>query len=473
MFAAGLLATLWVYREVRWGTAFLGQPFTSILAGSIGVYLLVAGGGRALGPWVLPAFVFFGGVGYLGHLTRLSPVDEGAHFAVIAHVAKHGAYPRLDALAAGSIVALGEGRYPNPPSRPPAELGMAGCVYQAVHPPLYFYLGAAVHASSPSDLLVRLRNLRLFGILLLTAAAAFLVRGATLLYPQLSKDGGWQIFACAAPLVLCPGVLLRCVTLGNLCLAILLAAVLFWLRAVEFARPGRWSETSAGQRRGLVGAALALTHVFAWPLVGAECLSLALAKRWRVAAWTAGLFALGVAIWAGINLFLYGALTGSAVSLELQRPVMNPTWAPLTLEVVVRDSINLFESFWKAQEQNLVGHLSVGVSFLSAWYLLGILFVVLRWSRSWRLRDERDEIRLASLLAIPATPGLVLAVCLKTRLNILIGRYTYAVIPSLLFCQLEAVQRLHPIWRLVGSHTALLATAALWWGYLLQLVGTR
>ncbi|MBS0658040.1 MAG: hypothetical protein JSR82_07325 [Verrucomicrobia bacterium] len=470
--AFGLVATLWTYAQLRGGTAFIGRPYAAVFAGSCGVYLLLAGGSRVLGRWALPAFVLAGGMVYIGHLTKLSPIDEAAHFAVIAHVAKHGKIPRLDAPAAGSIVALAEGRYPGPPSQPPGEMGMFGRTYQSVHPPLYFVLGAAVHALSPSDLLVRLRNLRLFGVLLLAAAALLLVRSAELLEPRLAVQSGWMIFAATAPLVLCPGVLLRCATLGNLCLTIFLASLLLWLHARELARPGRWSETSVGLQRGAVAAALALTHVFAWPLVAAECLTLALARRWRAAAWTALLFTLGVALWVALNFSLYGAPTGSAVSLELQRPTMNPTWAPIGLEDLLHNCLHFFESFWKAQEQNPIPHVFVGGSFLTAWYLLAIVVVALRWTRRCRLQHGRDELRLLALLAIPATPALVLAVCLQTRIMIILGRYLFALLPMLLVCQLEATRLLHPLWRTACGHGALLATAALWWSYLLQLMLT-
>lgn len=470
----GLGGCIWIYLQLTGGRAFLGLPTVALFAGSLATYLVLAGVAGVAGMRALPVLVLAGGLLFVGHLRKLSPVDEGGHLAVIVHFAEHRTLPRVDDFAPAAVVALEQGRYPGPPSAPVEELGLGGRTYQGVHPPLYYLLGAVVHALSPSELTAKLRNLRIFGVVLLAAAAWLMMQSARLLQPRLAAGAGFPVIALAAPLVLCPGILLRCSTLGNLCLAIFLAALLCWVRALEVERPERWSEDGAGWRRGLVCGALALTHIFALPLLAGEFLALALVRRWRALGWALGISALCLAPWVALNLARYGALTGGTVAWRLQQPIMNPSGQPLPLDGIAWNSLHLFESFWKAQEHNPLAHSLVAANYLTGIFVVGLVVAVLRWCRhGWRLAHRSDELRLASLTSILVAPLFLLAVAVSERIMILLGRYFFPLIPSLLVVQLEAARSLPGSWRKALGHAALLCTGALWWSYFQQLLLVR
>ncbi|MBI1758799.1 MAG: hypothetical protein HYR62_06200 [Actinobacteria bacterium] len=70
--------------------------------------------------------------------------DEAFHLDYVVRMA-HGSMPVVgNTYVDPRVLALAQHRYPGPPAVPPKQAGWAGNSYEAVQPPLYYFIAAPV-----------------------------------------------------------------------------------------------------------------------------------------------------------------------------------------------------------------------------------------------------------------------------------------------------------------------------------------
>jgi len=99
-----------------------------------GVFLLVK---KYLFPLAIAIF-FTNGLVYLYGMPYWNPIDEGSHFAYIDFLAKEKRLPLLSDRPAEEVLAIAERVYPDKPKIKPEDAGLAGYLYEAFQPPLYY-----------------------------------------------------------------------------------------------------------------------------------------------------------------------------------------------------------------------------------------------------------------------------------------------------------------------------------------------
>jgi Dolichyl-phosphate-mannose-protein mannosyltransferase len=246
-------------------------------------------------------------------------VDEAAHYDYVQWIAEDGRLPVLDEdRVHPQVLAIDEGRYPEPPRVDAEERGLFGRSYEGFQPPLAHLLATPVFAAAGNHER-KLRALRGLGLVLLGVAVALtwlLVRRAL---PDMPLAG----FSLALTFFLWPGVVVRASTFSNAALELAVGAALslaLWRALTE--RAGRWL-VAAG---ALTAAALLtkLTMAAFVPALGVACVAFLREGRWRAVIAAATLPVAALAPWIAFNLHHYDALTGSDQVQKLMEPTLNP-----------------------------------------------------------------------------------------------------------------------------------------------------
>jgi 4-amino-4-deoxy-L-arabinose transferase-like glycosyltransferase len=246
-------------------------------------------------------------------------VDEAAHYDYVQSVAEDGRIPVLDEdRVHDEVLAIDEGVYPGPPRVPASERELFGRSYEGFQPPLAYLLATPVYAV-PSDHEVKLRALRVLGVVLLGVVVLL----TWLLARRVVPDAPLAAFSAALTFLLWPGVVVRAVTFSNAGLELVMGVALslaLWRALTE--RSDRWL-VLAGL---LTGAALLtkLTLMAFLPSLAVVLVAFVRAGRVRVAAGAAALPAVMLAPWVALNLANYDEPTGSATVQHLMDPVLNP-----------------------------------------------------------------------------------------------------------------------------------------------------
>lgn len=140
--------------------------------------------------------------------------DEAAHYSYAQSVAEDHRLPLLgEDLISSQAEAIYEGTYPAPGRLERTERGLGGYSYEAFQPPLTYVLAAPVFLAGGSNYVLKLRLLRLFGLVFLFSAAWLLwrlVRAIT--EPDEHPE---PHFALALTVFLWSGMVLRTVTFSN------------------------------------------------------------------------------------------------------------------------------------------------------------------------------------------------------------------------------------------------------------------
>ena len=187
-----------------------------------------------------------------------APIDEGAHFSYVQQIAEHGSLPVLGSLVSEQVQALADGTYPRLVPVTTKHLWLGSYSYEAFQPPLAyavdvpaFYLSGNYHT--------KVVLLRLFDLLLLVVTVGLYVRLCRLVL------GDRWLYGLAPALVVLalPGMVVRCVTVSNLPLEMVLVTACvteLWL-ALHRSSPARLCTAGV-----LVGLGL-LTDLFSLGLV--------------------------------------------------------------------------------------------------------------------------------------------------------------------------------------------------------------
>lgn len=380
-------------------------------------------------------------------------VDEAAHYDYVQSIAEDGRLPVLDEdRVHAEVLAIDEDVYPGPPSVPASERGLFGRSYEGFQPPLAYLLATPVYAV-PSDHEVKLRALRGLGVVLLGAAALL----TWLLARRVVPDAPLAAFSVALTFLLWPGVVVRAVTFSNAGLELVAGAALslaLWRALAE--RSEGWLVASGA----LAGVALLtkLTLIAFLPALALVCIAFLRAGRVRTVAAAAGLPALIIAPWVGLNLHNYGEPTGSATVQGLMDPVLNPSgrdYGPGDLparHVALLNGV-LPDEWW-------VEFLSTAKRRLRDGF--AVLVLVLPMLAAVRIPAAERRPALAVLL-VPLVAGVLLMTVslLVENYDAFYGRYLYGTLPGFGVLAALALRRAFGeralMWAAAGVTVALLA----------------
>ncbi|MGH9089727.1 MAG: hypothetical protein ACRDYZ_16740 [Acidimicrobiales bacterium] len=311
-----------------------------------------------------------------------NPVDEGAHFAYVQQIAEHGSLPVLGkTYVSEQVLALGKGAYPRRVRTDPTHMGLAGDSYEAFQPPLYYAVAVPVFDLS-GNFHTKVILMRFFGLFLLVVTIGLYARLCRLLLGE-----RWLLGLAAGTVVLAmPGVVVRCVTLSNLPLEMVLVMACvteLWI-AVRRVAPGRLLVAGA-----LLGLGIS-TDLFSVELVPvyAACAAVVMWRRrtWRSVAWASAGGALALALvapWLVFNEVHYHSLTASGLAKSMQASTVNPQHVHYGLHLVADLTAKWLFSPALPQEWTVTSRpfLAWGTSALALFVVPASLFLALSLGR--------------------------------------------------------------------------------------------
>jgi len=423
------LLLILLYRTLKWGGLFVGMA-----AG--GLHLIA----------VVPYFAL---------------VDESAHFAYVHEVATHHRIPTVDQPTPDVILALGEHVYPHAPRRVAKELGLAGCMYEAMHPPLYYLCASLIYLALPFSPIVKIYALRLAGLFLFLTVLALLLR----LRPILQAGGkdDFLFYTILAAFTLTPGILLRMCTVSNFHLSFLFC-VLFFSMLYRAIMEQKEPTLAWAAGFGLITGAAIGTHFFNLFLAVIGALFLASRhqiKRIPLYGAGCGVF---IAPWLAFNFHHYHQMTGWKIVYDRMLDIVNPQRQPYTLRMVV-DQIphRFFYFFWNAEESRQDWFLTRGaVFFLSVLLALAAGMAFIRGIRALRSKDALTEVERFSILAIALNFGLLVHISLSQSVPALLGRYLFSSLPACIFLVHRLLSPAPPRVRTVLAILILVSAAMIW-----------
>ena len=356
-------------------------------------------------------------------------VDESAHYDYVEYVAREGRLPVLGRdLTHDDVLALSQGRYPQPTTLDPRTLGVFGQSYEAFQPPLY-YLAVAPFWFVTRDAGQRYKVLRLVGVGFLLATVLVL-----LVLCRLLVGARWPMALGFGLLVLlAPGVLLRSATIGNAALEPLVATTFIVLCVLAWRRLSyRWLVLAA------VGLGLCLLTRLVLGYLVPVFVGVAVAVWWRRGRRStelpgvvgAGLIPLAMlAPWLIFNRVHYQSWTASELARRMQQPIINPRHVDYTLLSTLKE-IPTMTDFGIPQEWR---RLVLDRPWIG-WSLGGLAIVVIPLTIvlivAFRNRSFRDPRFLLCLAPLPIAIG---ALCVSTAVSNwpqAASRYTFGALPA-------------------------------------------
>jgi 4-amino-4-deoxy-L-arabinose transferase-like glycosyltransferase len=399
----------------------------------------------------------------LGTFTALRyPVwsgDESAHFDYVRSVAERHRLPTLEEPTSDATLAIAEGTYPNGPTKPAAQWGLAGTVYEAFQPPLYYLVVAPVFlVAGAYD--TKVDVLRLVGLgLFLVALGLFAV-----LCRDVARRRWRAAFAFGALFFVLPGNVVRAVSVGNEALDVplgVLATLVLW-RALDRDSDG-WSLAAAV----VVGAGILTKFTF---IAFLPVLAAVLAVRWSTERTRGRALQLGALIalpvlmlspWLVWNHRHYGTWTANGQAREAQAPIINPTHQDYALNKVVNEA-HLALDATIMQGWETVGHQDVP-SYLK-WSLLTVLYVVPLLMLTARAPVIEWHRRLVLGAPLVVTFAMLAYITVVENWGVMIFRYVRPAMPAwFLFAFLLDRSEHSPAVITRITLAAAVGLAVLWW----------
>lgn len=406
-------------------------------------------------------------------LGYFSPVDECCHFAYIDHVMIHRALPRVGDFMPNEIFAMEEHIYPKPSTCHPETRGLAGTIYQAVHPPLYHTAAAFLCSLLPGNLVFKLYLLKFLGLGALLGFAALLLHG----YRFQTTAGGLRaedalFFSILFVICFSPGLMVRMVTLSNLHLALVLCG-LFYAFIQKYEDRVRIMTPRLVLLFGLLTGAINLTHFFNLTLVGVGCLFFALRgdRRWIPTYLLGTLVVTGP--WLAWNFLEYGHLTGWTALKPMMMDAVNRTRMPYGLtQWVDQISPRLVQWFWNPEECRQMQALSTtctqtlgGLGAMA--YAVGVWRV---WSL-WKAERRVWISETCGLVGLGLNVLLLGYITLTESVPTVLGRYLFYSLWPIVFLLYRLMMEWPPRHRYVAIVSMVFCGAMLWANYFCQSLG--
>jgi len=409
----------------------------------------------------LSLLIFFAnGLVYAREMPYWNPVDEGSHFAYIQFVAENKRLPLLTDRPGEEVLAIKEGVYPDKPKTKAESAGLAGYIYEAFQPPLYYLAAVPAYWAGGSNFIHKIYVLRIFNLvqfIVLMAIGYSTLRDIGSFFPRLKHP---FVFLGLMFVGFIPSVLARSIAAGNAVTSMIFASLAFWRMAKIFSS-GRSVTLKDAAVLGVFTALAILSKfnlLFLVPVViffffADYYRNLCRARLdWRERGKKVllqsflYLVVAGIMIspWLAFNEFNYGTMTANTQAREQQKAVVNPLEEKADFGYF-RTNISTFmstvwtpeETRWKALDADqtfcYTKIIHILNSFLILSFLLSALIVFGRlWSDSEKEKEGLLYIVLLAFVFTAAVTGQQFYAAIEEDWPILIrvGRYVHpAIVP--------------------------------------------
>ncbi len=365
-----------------------------------------------------------------------SPIDESAHFDYINHIFLEHKLPNVySPIRTEELIAIPNSRI---------ETVSIGQSYEAVHPPLYYSIGAVIsemvyifHGNTPTRLYV----LRLFNLLLLMASQYVIwkIYERITSRTELVKNNALFLSLLGAfslsPLFL--GIL---IPVSNESLTLLISSLVF-LQTVDIVTKKTPLTYKDAIVSGLLLGLALLTKLTALPI----CIPIGLAyiyrKSYRLLLLTICVQISLLLPWLVHNWYTYHALTGTAAHIEFVKQIVNPFNLPFRFTDLVWRSYDFFGGMWFSYGSTpFDARLQGGLSLIVLSLLLSaggqLLFA---YKKNRTLKEIIFTIFISTLIC---TVVLLIVLSFTTPIVMLVGRYLYfnlAIFVCLVFWQTQTI----------------------------------
>lgn len=373
-----------------------------------------------------------------------SPIDEGSHFAYIQFLVEQKRLPLLSDYSSREVLSIGNHTYPDPPKIDPPDAGLAGNLYEAFQPPLYYIASIPFYLAGGSNFINKIYLLRIWGILQLGALVFIVFKIFENLKDFFPKKN--YFFASIAALIVgfTPSMVVRSVIIGNAILPIIFVTLVLWQMSRFFKNnPEDFTPKDAALLGLFSGLALLsrFTVVFLIPLTPIF-LFLVIRKNFiKNSAIYGIILASAIAPWIIFNKISYGTFTSNEQAKQLQMNVVNPTNRTFDIEYLKSARPFFWRGIWEPEETNweAFGTLPWTARYLKLlpiinifWAAGGAFMLLLAFYTAWKKKSYL-LFWLWGILTF-SIAGAVSQQVLGTIMSnwpILLGRYMHPVITSI------------------------------------------
>lgn len=371
------------------------------------------------------SIVGFLGIGYVFLTPYYSPIDEGAHFDYILHIVNQHSLPTLyDSINSEKLLTL-----PGVTSVPGDQVQ-----YEAVHPPVYYFLAAMLIMPFNNDLVMSFVILRLFGVILAVLSVLFFLKAYKVLVEkniiQESKESRIVFLVAGSIVFLSPGFLTRMATLSNESLVVLLATVLFYmLLKFDFHKINGKEVLMLG----IISTLMVLTKFTSLFFIGIVFVVLVLYKKWKYLPLYLGTFVIGMLPWWIYNLTLYKSVTGTALHVEFVQSLVNPSMTHFDFIYILGTISRFMGTIWNPQEiiGSLIDPFAFIVSILNVMLVGAFFFVLIKTTSMRKIRGldnserKKEVVLVISFLSILFNVMILIYGTFTQNVDIMLGRYLY------------------------------------------------
>ncbi|WP_240414714.1 hypothetical protein [Paenibacillus periandrae] len=413
---------------------------------------------------------FIGGVIYIFGLPYFSPIDEGAHFAVVQFIAENYKMPLVYDLISNQILAMAEHVYPLKSMTDPSKIGFGGVHYEAFQPPLYYFTSAIVYKLLIGNIVFKFYGLRCLGLLYLLISIYFVNK----IYNEIVKlklieKCDFLFFSIVLLFSLSPGILLRMTTVSNLHLLLPIASLLLFI-IVKYTYIKKLNLKSHILVLGLFSGILVLTHsttVFFIPLI---IIFLILKKEYKNIVFYLLFLFLITLPWFIFNYLHYGQLTAGIIVQNMQQPAVNPNYDKYGIYYIIQNFPRLLSTFINPQEA-ILSRLNIWITdFISGLIIVVLLSVIYYLIINFKnIYQEKNIIKVFTSIGFFSNIALICYITISQSWDILIGRYVYMSVSLLILIFLFFLDNLTREQKHIFSLVFLVATAFLFNEYAAKL----
>ncbi|WIM39762.1 hypothetical protein PO903_02440 [Paenibacillus sp. PK4536] len=359
--------------------------------------------------------IFFMVILYFVFIPFYSPIDEGAHFDIILHIAQTKSFPILfDNINSSLLMQLTGNNVPG------------GLQYEATHPPFYYLIGALCILPFKNSILISFFILRILDVLILAVTFVIVMKVYTILVTKKKIiEQPIVLMLLFISFFINPAFITRMITISNESLVVVLFSVLFYLVI-------RFENTVLSYKQIIILAVLSvvllLTKFTTIYVIGLIVIALILSKQIKkipLYIFTTGLLS---SPWFIYNYLHYDSLTGNAIHAEYVRKLVNPENMIMHSQYIVQKLSYFLGSFWNPQEStypNLQEPFNFITTTLSSVLLYSILFNIFYVIYTYIKYKKIEKILILSLVSIILNIAVVIYGTWSESIDILIGRYLY------------------------------------------------
>ena len=430
---------------------------------------------RLCGVKVIHGLLLVGGCCFLAVPSYFSPTDECCHFAYIEHLVSRHRLPTVRDPMSNTVFSLEEHIYPRPSVRDQSKRGLAGYIYQAVHPPLYYLGAAGVCVVTPGDWVNKIYLLRGVGLLALMTSVLIIIRSyrSVVLHKAVPEDR-FLFYSILCVFTLTPGILFRMTTISNLHLALPLCLLFYH----QLFRQECFGAEMTARRVALLGVltgCILTTHFFNITLVVVGVFFLLFRGGKRLAPLYLACSGAVVLPWLIFNYSQYGSLTGWKSIVPMMLDAVNPTKAQYDLSRVLQQlDPKFFHMFWNPEEAKQSWFLSDMIGkYLSGLMVVAVLAGLVHQVRRLAAKDFSQRLDLLCLLGIGLNFGLLVYISISESVPAVLGRFLYFSLWPLIFLTYRFLIAIPVFERRCFALSLMVSAAMLWTNFFVMIARDR